>query len=186
MNEVFALKDGTYEFGPLEDNNLYTYENDEDVIKELATKLGGEYELIDRAMVMHPTMGIRIPVMIFTKLFARCESDKMLLGVYTTTKDDTLSVQKFFSVCRMVEYSSLVNDTTVTFACAEIDTVRAFVGSSWDEEKNNIILEGHYMVVSFKTWEYFHRLDQHFETMNFEYIYLHMMDETWKMIIKVY
>ena len=59
MNEVFAKNNGSFEFDSVEsDYNVYTYENDEDVIKKLATKAGGEYELLTRTMIMHPSMGI--------------------------------------------------------------------------------------------------------------------------------
>lgn len=185
MNEVFAKNNGSFEFGPI-DPNVYTYENDEDVIKKLATKAGGEYELLTRTMIMHPSMGIRIPVMVFTKPFASCKEDEMLLGVYSSVKDSTLSVEKFYKVLQLLNYSKLVNGTDFTFHIAEKDTIRGFVGSSMDEDKNNVILDGHYLVATFESWEYFHRMDESFEVMNFEYIYLHMIDGSWKILIKVY
>lgn len=187
MNKVFAKNNGSFEFDSVEsDYNVYTYENDEDVIKKLATKLGGEYELLTRTMIMHPSMGIRIPVMVFTKSFASCKEDEMLLGVYSSVKDSTLSVEKFYKVLQLLNYSKLVNGTDFTFHIAAKDTIRGFVGSSMDEDKNNIILDGHYMIVTFESWEYFHRMNENFEVMNFEYIYLHMIDGTWKILIKVY
>lgn len=185
INEVFAQNDGSFEFGSI-DPNFYTYENDEDVIKKLATKLGGEYELLTRTMIMHPSMHVRIPVMVFTKSFATCKEDEMLLGVYSSVKDSTLSVEKFYKVLQLLNYSKLVNGTDFTFHIAAKDTIRGFVGSSMDEDKNNIILDGHYMIVTFESWEYFHRMNENFEVMNFEYIYLHMIDGTWKILIKVY
>lgn len=185
MNEVFAKNNGSFEFGSI-DSNLYTYENDEDVVKKLATKAGGEYELLTRTMIMHPSMGIRIPVMVFTKTFASCKEDEMLLGVYSSVKDSTLSVEKFYKVLQLLNYSKLANGTDFTFCIAEKDTIRGFVGSSMDEDKNNIVIEGHYLIATFESWEYFHRMDENFEVMNFEYIYLHMIDDSWKILIKVY
>lgn len=185
MNEVIA-KNGSFEFGPIDDPNVYTYENDEDVIKKLATKAGGEYELLTRTMVRHPSMGIRIPVMIFTKPFASCKEDEMFLGVYSSVKDSTLSIEKFWKVLVLLNYSKLRNGTDFTFHIAEKDIIRGFVGSSLDEDKNNIVLDGHYLIATFESWEYFHRIDESFETMNFEYIYLHMIDGSWKILIKVY
>lgn len=185
MNEVIA-KNGSFEFGPIDDQNVYTYENDEDVIKKLATKAGGEYELLTRTMVRHPSMGVRIPVMIFTKPFASYKEDEMFLGVYSSVKDSTLSIEKFWKVLVLLNYSKLRNGTDFTFHTAEKDTIRGFVGSSLDEDKNNIVLEGHYLIATFESWEYFHRIDASFETMNFEYIYLHMIDGSWKILIKVY
>lgn len=184
MNEVIA-KNGSFEFGHI-DPNVYTYENDEGVIKKLATKAGGEYELLTRTMVRHPSMGIRIPVMIFTKPFASCKEDEMFLGVYSSVKDSTLSIEKFWKVLVLLNYSKLRNGTDFTFHIAEKDTIRGFVGSSLDEDKNNIVLDGHYLIATFESWEYFHRIDESFETMNFEYIYLHMIDGSWKILIKVY
>lgn len=187
MNEVFAKNNGSFEFDSVEsDYNVYTYENDEDVIKKLATKAGGEYELLTRTMIMHPSMGFRIPVMVFTKPFASCKEDEMLLGVYSSVKDSTLSVEKFYKVLQLLNYSKLVNGTDFTFCIAEKDTIRGFVGSSMDEDKNNIVIEGHYLIATFESWEYFHRMDENLEVMNFEYIYLHMIDDTWKILIKVY
>ena len=185
MNEVLAKNDGSFEFGSI-DPNVYTYENDEDVIKKLASKLGGEYELSTRTMVMHPSMSVRIPVMVFTKTFVSCEEDEMLLGVYSSVKDSTLSIEKFYKVLQLLNYSNLVNGTDFTFCIAEKDTIRGFVGSSLDEDKNNIVIEGHYLIATFESWEYFHRMDKNFEVMNFKYIYLHMIDGSWKILIKVY
>lgn len=187
MNKVFAKNNGSFEFDSVEsDYIVYTYEKDEDVIEKLATKLGGEYKLLTRTMIMHPSMGIRIPVMVFTKSFASCKEDEMLLGVYSSVKDSTLSVEKFYKVLQLLNYSKLVNGTDFTCQIAAKDTIRSFVGSSMDEDKNNIILDGHYMIVTFESWLYFHRMDEKFEVMNFEYIYLNMIDGTWKILIKVY
>lgn len=187
MNKVFAKNNGSFEFDSVElDYNVYTYENDEDVIKKLVTKLGGEYELLTRTMIMHPSMHVMIPVMVFTKQFASCKEDEMLLGVYSSVKDSSLSVEKFYKVLQLLNWSKLLNGTDFTFHIAEKDTIRGFVGSSMDEDKNNIVIEGHYLIATFESWEYFHRMDENFEVMNFEYIYLHMIDGTWKILIKVY
>lgn len=187
MNEVFAQKDGSFEFGPIEQvYNEYTYESDEDVIAKLASKLGGEHELLTRTMIRHPTMGVRIPVMVFTKAFGTSPEDNMLLGVYSSVKDTSLSVEKFYKVLQMLNYSKLCNGTDYTFCIAENDTIRGFVGSTMDEDKNILILNGHYLIATFESWEYFHRMDMNFESMNFEYTYLHMVDGSWKILIKVY
>lgn len=115
--------------------------------------------------------------------FDSVESD---YNVYTSVKDSTLSVEKFYKVLQLLNYSKLMDGTEFTFQIAEKDTIRGFVGSSMDEDKNNIILDGHYLIATFESWEYFHRMDENFEVMNFEYIYLHMIDGTWKILIKVY
>lgn len=111
---------------------------------------------------------------------------EMFQGVYSSEKDSTLSIEKFYKILQLLNYSKLVNGTDFTFHIAEKDTIRGFVGSSLDEDKNNIVLEGHYLIATFESWEYFHRMDENFEVMNFEYIYLHMIDGTWKILIKVY
>lgn len=114
------------------------------------------------------------------------QKPKMFQGVCPLEKNSTLSIEKFYKVLQLLNYSKLVNGTDFTFHIAEKDTVRGFVGSSLDEDKNYIVLNGHYLIATFESWEYFNRMDENFEGMDFDYIYLHMIDGTWKILIKVY
>ena len=100
------------------------------------------------------------------------QKPKMFQGVCPLEKDSTLSIEKFYKVLQLLNYSKLVNGTDFTFHIAEKDTVRG--------------LDGHYLIATFKSWEYFNRMDENFKGMDFDYIYLHMIDGTWKILIKVY
>lgn len=53
---------------------------------------------------------------------------------------EALSIEKFYKILQLLNYSKLVNGTDFTFHIAEKDTIRGFVGSSMDEDKNNIVL----------------------------------------------
>lgn len=99
---------------------------------------------------------------------------------------EALSIEKFYKILQLLNYSKLVNGTDFTFHIAEKDTIRGFVGSSMDEDKNYMVLDGHYLIATFESWEYFNRMDEKFEGMDFDYIYLHMIDGSWKILIKVY
>lgn len=112
--------------------------------------------------------------------------EEMFQGGYSSEKDSTLFMEKIFKILQLLNYSKLLNGTDFTFDIARKDTIKSFVGSSMDENKDNIVLEGHYLIATFESWEYFNRMDKNFEVMNFDYIYLHMIDGTWKILIKVY